>query len=86
LPQRTLPWSDSRTPNTFATRSWATAPLPAMISPDTVPSTVVNAIAEITANSVVLNDRARSGAAMFESVGSSAPLVMAPSPRYSVST
>ena len=57
-----------------------------MIRPLTVPSTVVNAIAEMTANNVVLNDLARSGAAMFELVGSRAPLVIAPRPRYSVST
>ena len=52
-----------------------------MISPLTVPSTVVKAIAEMIANSVVLNDLARSGAAMFVLVGSSAPLVIAPRPR-----
>ena len=81
LPQRTFSWSVSRTPKTFETRSWATAPLPAMMRPLTVPSTVVNAIAEMIANSVVLNDFASNGAAMFESVGSSTPEVIAPRPR-----
>ena len=57
-----------------------------MIKPLTVPSTVVKAIAEMIAKSVVLNDLANSGAAMLVLVGSRAPLVMAPSPRKSVST
>ena len=62
-------------------RSWATAPAPARISPLTVPSTVVKATALITANTPSPRLRARSGADMFESVGSSAPLVIAPIPR-----
>ena len=57
-----------------------------MIRPLTVPSTVVKAIAEMMANSVLLNDLANSGAAMLVLVGSRAPLVMAPSPRKSVNT
>ena len=81
LPHRTFSWSVSRMPQTFVTRSWATAPLPAMMRPLTVPSTVVKAIAEMTAKSVVLNDLARSGAAMFVSVGSSTAEVIAPRPR-----
>ena len=81
LPQRTFSWSVIGMANTFSTRSWATAPLPAMMRPLTVPSTVVKAIAEMTAKSVVLNDFARSGAAMLVSVGSRAPLVIAPRPR-----
>ena len=52
-----------------------------MIRPLTVPSTVVKAIAEITAKSAVLNDLASSGAAMLVLVGSRAPLVIAPRPR-----
>ena len=55
-----------------------------MIRPLTVPSTVVNAIAEITANGNSPNERANSGAAMLESVTSSVPLVIAPRPRNSV--
>ena len=58
-----------------------------MIRPLTVPSTVVKAIAEITANEQFAEARApSSGAAMFESVTSSVPLVIAPRPRNSVST
>ena len=57
-----------------------------MINPLTVPSTVVKAIAEITAKSVSLKLFASSGAAMFVLVGSRAPLVMAPRPRNSVRT
>ncbi len=52
-----------------------------MIRPRTVPSTVVKATADSTANSNSLKLRASSGADMLESVMSSAPLVIAPSPR-----
>ena len=57
-----------------------------MIRPLTVPSTVVNAIAEMMANSSSLKLLASSGAAMLVLVTSSAPLVIAPRPRNSVST
>ena len=70
-----------RIPSTFSIRSCATAPLAAMIRPLTVPSTVVKATAEITANGSSPKVRARSGAAMFELVTSSAPPVIAPRPR-----
>lgn len=85
FPQRTFSSSFIGMPRTFSTRSWATAPLPAMINPLTVPSTVVKAIAEMTAKSVLLKLFASSGA-MFVLVGSRAPLVMAPRPRNSVRT
>ena len=57
-------------------KSCAIAPLAARISPLTVPSTVVNAIAEMIANGSSPNVLASSGADMLESVGSSAPLVL----------
>jgi len=44
----------------------------------------VSAIAEITANGNSPNDRASSGAAMFESLTFSVPLVIAPRPRNNV--
>ena len=62
------------------------APADAKISPLTVPSTVVNAIAEMIANSHSLMLLASSGAAMLLFVTSSEPLVIAPRPRYSVRT
>ena len=71
---------------TLVSRSWATAPLAAMIRPLTVPSTVVKAIAEMIANSSSLKLLASSGAAMLVLVTSRAPLVIAPRPRNSVST
>ena len=46
-------------------RSCATAPLASRIRPLTVPKTVVNAIAEMIANSSSPNSRASSGAAML---------------------
>ena len=46
-----------------------------------MPSTVVNATAEITANSPSFMLFASKGAAMLLSVTSSAPLVIAPNPR-----
>ena len=62
-------------------RSWATAPLAATIRPLTVPRTVVNATAEMTANGKSPKLRASSGAAMLLLVTSSAPPVIAPRPR-----
>src|SRR5205814_1475037 len=49
LPTRTLAWSSRFIRKRLWTRSWAIAPDAAMIKPDTVPSTVVNAIAEMHA-------------------------------------
>ena len=57
-----------------------------MIRPLTVPSTVVNAMAEMIANSHGLKLFAKSGAAMLLFVTSKAPLVIAPRPMNNVNT
>ena len=54
------------------------------ISPLTVPSTVVNATADMMANITSPKLRARSGAARFWFVGSSTPDTIAPRPRNNV--
>ena len=64
----TFAWSSSSIFRKLVIRSCATAPLAAMISPLTVPSTVVNAIAEMIANSSSPKLLASSGAAMLLSV------------------
>jgi hypothetical protein len=65
--------------------SWAIAPEAAMISPETVPKIVANAMDEITAKNTsppILS--ASSGAARFWLLASRVPSMFAPSPRYSV--
>jgi hypothetical protein len=80
LAERTLLRSVSLSPMTLSIRSCATAPLAARISPLTVPSTVVKAMALTRANMVSPKDRASRGADMLLLVTSSPPLVMAPRP------
>ncbi len=65
-------------------KSWATAPEAATIRPLTVPSTVANAMAEMTANRKLPKERASSGAAMLLSAGFITPLIIAPRPMNSV--
>ena len=84
LPMATFWRSENCRSQNRSSRSWATAPEAATMSPLTVPSTVAKAMAEIAAKRNVLNERASSGADMFPSIGSTTPLTMAPRPMNNV--
>ena len=86
LPARTCCWSLSVSLHTLVIRSWTIAPAAAMIRPLTVPRTVVKAIALMIANGNWPKVFAISGVAVFVSVRSRAPLVIAPRPRNKVRT
>ena len=86
FPAFTLALSVISTPRYLSIKSWAIAPDEATISPETVPSTVANAIADIIENIPIPNVLAKRGPDILLLSTSKAPLIIEPRPIYKVRT